>query len=63
MVSLGLNELTQDYGLLPVCYQAIAWTNDDLLWNGPLGTKFHLIHGNLHQNITIFYQQNGFEKV
>ena len=50
-----------DNCMLPVCYQAIIWTNNDLLSMGPWGrTNLNL---NLNQNITIFIKHNVFESV
>ena len=47
-------------GLSPGRRQAIIWTNAELLFIGPLGTKFSEI---LIENSYIFIQENTFENV
>ena len=44
-------------GLSLVCHETIAWTNDDLLQIGLLGTK---LQWNLNQNIKFYINENFF---
>ena len=46
--------------LSPARYQAITWTNDDLLWIGPLATNFS---EKRIETQNLFIHENAFENV
>ena len=56
----NLTIIGSDNGLSPGRRQAIVWTSDRILFNGPLGTKFSEILIGIHK---FFIHENVFENV
>ena len=61
MTHICVSKLTiigSDNGLSPGRHQATIWTNDGILWIGPLGTNFNEILIEIH---IFFMQENAFK--